>query len=282
MDLSIVIINHNTRLLTTQTIESIIATSPEITYEIIVVDNSSVVEEYYTASHPFVTVLGQVENRGFAHGCNTGAAIAKGKYILFLNSDTIMQKNTLDASVSYMKQNPQIGGLGVQVVLADGNLDHACKRGFPTPWNALCYFSHLDRLFPKISMFNGYRLGHLDRNCIHDVDAVTGAYLMMPADLYRRLGGFDETFFMYGEDLDLCWRIKEADYKVTYYAPVQCVHLKGKSGRASNNPVVQYHFYNAMLIFYKRYYDTRYPKWLTGMIKWAIRRKMPKLDGGAV
>ena len=276
MDLSIIMINHNTKALTTQAIQSIFDTNPQVAFEIIVVDNSTKAEEQYTAQHNSVTVLSNVPNKGFAHGCNTGAAIAKGDYLLFLNSDTIMQPNTLDASVAYMREHADIGGLGVQVVLPDGSLDHACKRGFPTPWNALCYFGKLDRLFPNTARFNGYRLNHLDRNQTHEVDAVTGAYLMMPAKLYRELGGFDENYFMYGEDLDLCWRIKAAEYKVVYYAPVTCLHLKGQSGRANKNAVVQYHFYNAMLIFYDRYYVGKYPHWLTGIIKWAIRKKMPK------
>ena len=282
MDLSIIIINHNTQVLTAQTIQSILDTKPKITYEIIVVDNSTISEEQYSTLIPSVTVLSNVPNKGFAHGCNTGATMAKGDYLLFLNSDTIMQPDTLDASVAYMRQNADVGGMGVQVVLPDGSLDHACKRGFPTPWNALCYFGKLDRLFPKTAMFNGYRLNHLDRNQTHEVDAVTGAYLMMPAKLYRELGGFDETYFMYGEDLDLCWRIKAAGYKVVYYAPVTCLHLKGQSGRAGRNAVVQYHFYNAMLIFYDRYYVGRYPKLLTGAIKWAIRKKMPEIGGAAI
>jgi GT2 family glycosyltransferase len=128
-----------------------------------------------------------------------------------------------------------------------------------------------------VAFFNGYKLGHLDRNKTCAVDAGSGAFLMMPSYLYQQLGGFDETFFMYGEDLDLCWRIKAAGYQVVYYADVKCIHLKGQSGRSSRNDVVQYHFYNAMLIFYDRYYVEHYPKWLTGIIKHVIRRKMPKI-----
>ena len=279
MDLSIIIINHNTKALTAQAIQSIFDTNPQIAYEIIVVDNSNLAEETYTEKQAGVTILSNVDNKGFAHGCNTGAAIAQGEYLLFLNSDTIMQPDTLDASVAYMREHTNIGALGVQVVLPDGSLDHACKRGFPTPWNALCYFSHLDRLFPKAALFNGYRLNHLNRSEIHHVDVITGAYMMMPAKLYQELSGFDETYFMYGEDIDLCWRIKAAGYDIVYYAPVTCLHLKGQSGRASQNAVVQYHFYNAMLIFYDRYYVGRYPRWLTGIIKWAIRKKMPQTGG---
>lgn len=282
MDLSIIMINHNTKTLTAQAITSIVRTNPQISFEIIVVDNSDILEETYHTTQSNVIVLANVENKGFAHGCNTGAAIAKGEYLLFLNSDTIMQPNTLDASVQYLRQNPIVGGLGIQVLLSDGSLDHACRRGFPTPWNAFCYFSHLDKLFPKIPFFNGYRLNHLNQAETHRVDAVTGAYLMMPTELYRTLDGFDETYFMYGEDLDLCWRIKQAGYNVVYYASVTCLHLKGQSGRASYNPVVQYHFYNAMLIFYDRYYVGKYPNWLTNIIKWAIRKKLQLLTGGVV
>ena len=278
MDLSIVIINHNTKKLTEQTVHSILDCNPKMTYEIIVVDNSTCDTERYVEEHDKVIIMPHIENKGFSHGCNTGAAQANGEYILFLNSDTIMQQNALEQSLAYLREHPEIGCLGAQMILEDGSLDHACKRGFPTPWNALCYFGHIDRLFPKIPFFNGYRLNHLDRSQIHQVDAVTGAYMMMPKKLYEQLGGFSETYFMYGEDLDLCWCIKNAGYQVVYYAPATCIHLKGQSGRASKNPVVQYHFYNAMLIFYERYYDNKYPKWLTGIIKWAIRQKMPRLE----
>lgn len=279
LDLSIVMINYNTKKLTEQAIQSILDTKPLCSFEIIIVDNSNQPEQFFTQQFANTKILSGVENRGFAHGCNTGAAVAQGDYLLFLNSDTIMNKNTLDASVEYLQQHTEVGGLGVQVVLQNGELDHACKRGFPTPWNAFCYFSHLDRLFSKVACLNGYRLNHLDRNKIHQVDAVTGAYLLMPAKLYRQLGGFDEIFFMYGEDLDLCWKIKAAGYQVVYYPFVTCLHLKGQSGKAASNPLVKYHFYNAMLIFYNRYYQTRYPKWLTGIVEWVIRKKMPRLDG---
>ena len=278
MDLSIIIINHNTKNLTNQTVESIFATKPEIDFEIIVVDNSTKEAERYQCERERVKVLSNVPNKGFAHGCNTGFQIATGEYVLFLNSDTIMQKDTLDKSVRYMKKHKEVGGLSVQVVLQDGSLDHGCKRGFPTPWNSFCYFSHLDRLFPKAALFNGYKLGHLDRNKTYQIDAGTGAYLMMPGKLYKHLNGFDETFFMYGEDIDLCWRIKAAGYQVIYYADVKCLHLKGQSGKSAKNEFVQYHFYNAMLIFYDRYYTDKYPRWLTGMIKFIIKRKMPQID----
>lgn len=276
IELSIVMINHNTKKMTEAAIDSILDASPIIAYEVIVVDNSTEEQQTVTYQHENVKILSNIENKGFAHGCNIGAKAAEGEYLLFLNSDTIMHRNTLEFSLDYFKQHDEIGGLGVRLLLENGQLDHACKRGFPTPWNSFCYFTKLDKLFPHTALFNGYRLGHLDEFQIYEVDAVNGAYLLMSASLYWQLGGFDETFFMYGEDLDLCYKIKRAGFHVVYYPEVTCTHLKGQSGRKSKNTMVQYHFYQAMLIFYERYYEDVYPKLLTSCIKWVLRKKMGK------
>lgn len=274
MDLSIIMINHNTKALTIQAIESILTSGTVYSYEIIVVDNSDKKEEKVTYDDPHVVILPNVDNKGFAHGCNTGVAVARGEYYLFLNSDTIMQPDTLDMSLLYMKTHKKVGGFGVKLVLADGTLDHACRRGFPTPWNALCYFSKIDRLFPKVKAFNGYCLRYLSDTTMHEIDAVNGAYLLMPKEVYEKTGGFDETFFMYGEDLDLCYKIHLAGYKVVYDPLLTCIHLKGKSGRASKNPFVQYHFYNAMLIFYERYYSGKYSGFISRLVKMVLKRKV--------
>ena len=274
MDLSIIMINHNTKALTIQAIESILTSATVYSYEIIVVDNSDKTEEKVVYDDPHVVVLPDVENKGFAHGCNAGVAVARGEYYLFLNSDTIMQPDTLDMSLLYMKTHKQVGGFGVKLVLADGTLDHACRRGFPTPWNALCYFSKIDRLFPKVRAFNGYCLRYLSDDTMHEIDAVNGAYLLMPKGVYEKTGGFDEVFFMYGEDLDLCYKIHLAGYKVVYDPLLTCIHLKGKSGRASKNPFVQYHFYNAMLIFYERYYSGKYSGLISRLVKMVLKRKV--------
>lgn len=274
MDLSIIMINHNTKNLTEQAIASILQTGTVYSYEIIVVDNSDKPEEKVVYQDPHVVILPDVENKGFAHGCNAGVAVARGEYYLFLNSDTIMQPDTLDMSLLYMKTHKAVGGFGVKLVLADGTLDHACRRGFPTPWNALCYFSKIDRVFPKAKVFNGYCLRYLSDSTMHEIDAVNGAYLLMPKSVYEQTGGFDETFFMYGEDLDLCYKIHLAGYKVVYDPLLTCTHLKGKSGRASKNPFVQYHFYNAMLIFYERYYSGKYGGPIGWLVKMVLKRKV--------
>lgn len=280
MDLSIIMINHNTKKLTEQAIDSILQSGVSCDYEIIVVDNSDKAEEKYQCHDEHVLVLSDVENKGFAHGCNAGVRVAKGEYYLFLNSDTIMQPDTLNASLEYLRRHKDVGGFGVRLLLADGTLDHACRRGFPTPWNALCYFSKIDRLFPKIKAINGYCLRYLSDDQLHEIDAVNGAYLMMPRQVYEKTGGFDETFFMYGEDLDLCYKIHLAGYKVVYDPLLTCIHLKGKSGRASKNPLVQYHFYNAMLIFYDRYYSGKYGGVTSKLVKMVLRRKVRQYRTG--
>lgn len=279
MQLSIIIINHNTLALTTQTVNSIINAQPQIDYEIIIVDNSTEPTQIF---HPALNaekvtkVLANVPNKGFSHGCNIGAENAHGQYLLFLNSDTIMYPYTLEKSLAYIKQNKNIGALGVKTLLADGTLDKACKRGFPTPFNAICYFTKLDQLFPKIKVFNRYHLTYLSPNETHKIDAIAGAYLMLPTKLYHELGGFDETFFMYGEDLDLCYRIKAAGYDIVYYADAYITHLKGKSVTQSNNKLMKYHFYNAMRLFYDKHYKEAYPcivSWGIYLVLWFLKAK---------
>ena len=276
MDLSIIMINHNTRELTNQAIKSILESELECSYEIIVVDNSDRINEKIEYKDSHVKILSDVENRGFAHGCNQGVLAASGIYYLFLNSDTVMHKKTIDRSLCFLKKHPDVGGLGVKLIKADGTLDHACRRGFPTPWNAFCYFCKLDRVFPKIKLFNGYCLRYLDDKSIHEIDAVNGAYLMMPSKVFNVVGGWDETFFMYGEDLDLCFKIHKYGYKIVYDPRLTCTHLKGKSGRDSSNPIVQYHFYNAMIIFYQRYYSQKYCKFISKVIIEFLKNKANK------
>ena len=220
MDLSIVIVNYNTRILTTQTVKSVIASTRGIDYEIIVVDNSSKVSEYFEMEDKRIKILSKVDNKGFGHACNIGANIAIGRYILFLNSDTIMSDGTLKGAVEYMDMHSDIGCLGIKTLLKDGSFDHGCKRGFPTPFNSLCYVLKLDKMFPKIQKFGGYTLNYLSPDETNEVDSVSGAFMLIPRRVIGKVGLFDESIFMYGEDIDLCYRIKQAGFKVVYYADV--------------------------------------------------------------
>lgn len=270
MDLSIVIVNYNTRILTAQTVKSIIATTRGIDYEIIVVDNSSKVSEYFEMEDKHIKILSKVDNKGFGHACNIGANIAIGRYILFLNSDTIMSEGTLKGAVEYMDMHGDIGCLGIKTLLKDGSFDHGCKRGFPTPFNSLCYVLKLDKLFPKIQKFGGYTLNYLSPDETNEVDSVSGAFMLIPKRVIGKVGLFDESIFMYGEDIDLCYRIKRAGFKVVYYADVSMTHLKGQSGLHTKNALVIKHFHDGIKRFYDMYYRDKHNAAVTFLMHLAI------------
>lgn len=281
MDLSVILINHNTKQLATQTVESILSTVHRFSYEILVADNSSKEEEVFSSSNPRVRVFDHLPNRGFGYACNEVAQKAVGNYLLFLNSDTILHESTLDEAMAYIISDNSIGMVGVRQLLPDGRLDHGCKRGFPTPMTSLWYFAGFDRLFSNSKRFGWYRQTFIQQDAIADVECVSGAFMLLPKRLFNEVGGFDEQFFMYSEDVDLCYRIKELGYRIVYFGKVSFVHLKGQSG--IDNPKILFHFYDSMRIFYDKHYQKKYPWIVTKMVHLAIdakyrlaRRKLPK------
>jgi len=273
MNLSIIIVNYNTKELTNQTIDSIIKHTIDIDYEIIVVDNSTDKTQQCSYKNQHVKVILDVENHGFGHACNIGAYNSIGQYLLFLNSDTLIIDESLSKCVKYMNENKNTGVLGARILLSDGSLDHGCKRGFPTPSAALYYYIGLDRKYPKSKEYGAYRQTFLNEFETNEVDSVSGAFLMISKELFDNIKGFDETFFMYGEDLDLCFRIKEKDYKVIYFADAVITHLKGQSGLHKSSKIVIYHFYNAMILFYDKHYKNRYNFFITFLVYSAIKIK---------
>lgn len=273
MDLSIIMINFNTKKLTEQAVASIFQCSPKISFEIIIVDNSSDETQRYDMNQDGVCIFSHIANKGFGNACNFGAEKASGRYLLFLNSDTIMHKETLEQCVSYLDNHNRVGALGERTLLEDGTLDHACKRGFPTPSASFYYFIGLDKKHPKSHKLGAYRQTFLDEHSVGEVDAVAGSFLMMPANIFQGIGGFDESFFMYGEDLDLCYRIKEKGYQIVYYGQASITHLKGQSGLHTKSKIVIYHFYNAMQIFYKKHYRKKYRLLVSAAVFFAIKLK---------
>ena len=273
MDLSIIIVNFNTRDLTHQTIDSIINNTEEIDYEIIVVDNSTERNQQCTYNNKYVKILLDVENHGFGHACNVGAKESKGKYLLFLNSDTLIHDNSLMMCVRYMNNDSKIGVLGARILLKDGTLDHGCKRGFPTPGAAFYYYAGFDKKYPDSKKYGAYRQTFLKESDTNEVDSVSGAFLMISKTLFENINGFDESFFMYGEDLDLCYRVKEKGYKVVYYSDAVITHLKGQSGLHKSSKIVIFHFYNAMILFYNKHYKDKYNFIITIVVCIAVKVK---------
>ena len=270
MDLSIVVINHNTPEVTKKTLISIRETIPLSEYEIILVDNSS--DETRKIDPALAEHCLFIENRGFANACNAGAAVASGNLLLFLNSDVLLSEGAVDGCVALMQGDPSIGICGIRTVLPDGTLDAGCKRGFPTPWASFCYFAHLDRLFPKSKWFGRYHMTYLDDVHTHDVECVSGAFLMIGRDLFASLAGFDEIFFMYGEDVDLCYRTAAAGKRVVYFAGATVTHCKGGSTSRNNSDRLIIAEHDAMRLFYEKHYAKKYPA-LNSLIRSAISVK---------
>jgi len=275
IDLTIIIVNYNTKDLLENTIQSVIDTIQSIKYEIVVVDNSSSDGsiELVKKKYPQVNLIENKDNLGFPKANNIGIKKAVGRYILLLNSDTKVLEMCIEKCVEYMDSNIEVGALGCKLVLANGNLDHACKRGFPTPEASLYYILKLHKLFPDSKKFGQYTLNYLPINEINEVDALTGAFMMVRKEVISKVGLLDETFFMYGEDLDWCFRIKEAGYMVIYYPEATTIHYKGGSSKRRRYKTI-YEFHRAMYIFYNKHYRYKYNFIVTGIVIAAITVKM--------
>ncbi|CAN7722525.1 glycosyltransferase family 2 protein [Paenibacillus sp. LjRoot153] len=266
MDLSIIIVNYKTQDLTLACIASVFVSTTTYNYEIILVDNASndgTPEEVNDRFPPVVTIT-NADNVGFSRANNQGIRIAKGRYVLLLNSDTIVQQDTLQTMLHFMDENPIVGASGCKIVLPDGSLDKACKRGFPTPSASFYYAFGFAKLFPKIHRFNQYQLGYLDPDQQYPIDSLVGAFMLVRRETIEQVGMLDEEFFMYGEDIDWCYRIKEAGWVNYYYPKTQIVHHKGASSRRKPYKII-YEFHRAMILFHNKHYRKKY-SWLTNAI----------------
>ncbi|WP_019635720.1 glycosyltransferase family 2 protein [Paenibacillus fonticola] len=263
MDLSIIIVNYNTCRLTLDCLQSVFDSETAYQYEVLVVDNASADDSVEAISHEFpqVVLMANQENTGFAKANNQAMEAAKGRYILLLNSDTIVQPNTLETMVSLMDNRPDLGASGCKIILPDGSLDKACRRGFPTPSASFYYAFGISRLFPDNPKFNQYQLGYLDPDEAYPVDCLMGAFMLVRRETIEQIGGLDETFFMYGEDVDWCYRIKEAGWGIHYEPATYIVHYKGASSRRKPFKII-YEFHRAMWVFHRKHYKRRY-SWLT-------------------
>jgi len=275
MDLSIIIVNYNTSKLIIQALNSVYKNSKNINFEIIVVDNASKDDsvEMIKKHFPQVILIQNNENLGFSKANNIAIKRSIGEYILLLNSDTIVMEDTLEKMIKYMNDNPDVGASGCKVVLPDGSLDKACKRSFPTPQNALYNALKLDRLFPQSKVFGEYNLTYLDENEIHDVDCLVGAFMMVRREVIEQVGLLDEDFFMYGEDIDWCYRIKQAGWRIVYYPKTKIIHYKGGSSKKKNTKII-YEFHKAMYLFFEKHYKDRYSILLRYVVYLGIFSKM--------
>jgi len=254
LDLSIIIVNFNVKEFLQNLLNSIDKASSNISKEIIVIDNASddgsveVIKEKF----PSVKLLENKINVGFGRANNQGLAIAKGKYILFINPDSIVSEDTLEKMISFFESHSDCGLAGCKILNSDGTLQLACRRSFPGPWTSFTKVTGLSNLFPRSKIFARYNLTYLDENKTYEVDAVSGSFMMIRKEVYEKTSGFDEQFFMYGEDLDLCYRVQKNNYKVFYVHDTQIIHYKGESTKRSNLDETKL-FYDAMHLFVKKH-----------------------------
>jgi GT2 family glycosyltransferase len=226
--------------------------------ETIVVDNDSVdgSVEHIRHHFPEVRLIANADNRGFARANNQAIREARGKYVLLLNPDTILEKDTLTQCFGFMEKKPGCGAVGVKMIDGEGKFLPESKRGFPTPFTSLMRLTGLSRLFPESRIFNQYNLGYLDEDEINEVDVLCGAFMFIRKEALDRVGLLDEAFFMYGEDIDLSYRIQQGGYRIFYLPTTTIVHFKGESTKKSS---LRYYstFYSAMAIFAKKHYGGR-------------------------
>ena len=280
-DSAIIIVNYNTRQLLDDCLESIYrADAPGGGLQVIVVDNASVDDsmDMVAKKYPGVIAIKNSENLGFAKANNIGVNAADARYVLFLNSDTVIKRYSLVKPLKYLKTHPRVGAVTIKLYLKDGTIDYDNHRGYPTPWTSISKFLGLAKLFPGSTFFNGYHLGFRKLDKIHQIPVAAGSYLMMPTKLFKDIGMWDETYFFYGEDIDLCYRINEADYKIIYYPKVSTLHLRGASSGLrkenaktavsdkANRIKIAKASAKAWKIFYRKFYSKRYPFFVTALV----------------
>ena len=253
MKLSIIIVNYNVKYFLEQCLDSVCLATKNIEAEIVVVDNRSSDDsiEYLKPLFPDVLFIENQENVGFSKANNQAIAQAQGEYILLLNPDTVIGENSLTNVCRFMEENPQAGALGVKMLDGYGQFLPESKRGFPSPWNSFCKLTGLSKLFPYSKRFGKYHLKYLDKNIIHPVDILAGAFMLVRKKAIDKTGYLDERFFMYGEDIDWSYRISRSGY-TNYYFPEPIIHYKGESTKKDIKYVK--HFYEAMLIFFNKHY----------------------------
>ena len=211
--------NYNVRDLLENTLHSVIDSLRHIEGEIFVVDNASDdgSVEMLRARFPMITVIANNENLGFAKANNQALQRSRGKYFLILNPDTLLQEDTITTMLRFLDENPDVGIAGSKIIQPDGTIEPACRRSFPSPWVSFTKLAGLSNLFPKSRFFGKYNLTYLSDDETYEVDAISGCFMMIRRDVYDEIGGFDESYFMYGEDLDLCYRTQKAGWKIYYH-----------------------------------------------------------------
>ncbi len=294
MDISVVIVSYNVSSFLDQALTTLKDSAQGLDYEVYVVDNASTDESVSMIrdKHSLVKLIENDSNVGFARANNQALKKVNGRYVLLLNPDTVLRRDTLKTMISFLDEHTDAGIAGCKVLNPDGTLQLACRRGFPTPGVAFFKMIGLSDLFPKSKTFGAYNLTYLDPDSLAEVDAVSGSFMMIRKEVIDKVGFLDENFFMYGEDLDICYRAKQAGWKVFYMPQTEIIHFKGESTKTVPTLKNRRDFFKAIHIFVDKHYAGRtrlFPTWLlsTGIyfkMAWVyghnmlIRLKQPIVD----
>lgn len=264
MKLSIILVLYNARDVIEVTLDAIYGSQVSFPYEVIMVDNKSpddavsLIQKKYL-SNPEIAAKTKLilhpTNAGFGIGNNVGMAESIGEYILLLNTDTKLSPENLQTMVTFMESRPDVGAATCKLVMSNGQIDLASRRSEPNLLRSFYRLFGLQKLFPKV--FGGYNILHADPNLESEIDSCSGAYMMMRRAAYEATGGFDERFFMYGEDLDLCHEIRSAGFKIWWYPKTTCLHFRGQSTKKTAQKMLKA-FYQANWIYYKKWYSAKY------------------------
>ncbi|MDI1354029.1 MAG: glycosyltransferase [bacterium] len=271
LKLSVIIVNYNVKHFLEQCLFSVFKALKGIDSEVFVVDNNSVDGSLALLREKFaqVKIISNNQNLGFSRANNQAIRLATGKYVLLLNPDTVVQEDTFSQTLAFMDSHPDAGGLGIKMLDGKGAFLPESKRGLPTPEVAFYKIFGLAKLFPASKKFGQYHLTYLNKNANHEVDVLSGAFMLIRKETLDKIGLLDETFFMYGEDIDLSYRITQAGYKNYYFAGSSIIHYKGESTKKSSvNYVIV--FYKAMAIFAKKHFSQKNARLFNLLIHLAI------------
>jgi GT2 family glycosyltransferase len=271
MQLSVIIVNYNVKHFLEQCLYSVRRAANNLQVEIIVVDNRSEDNSpaYLQPLFPEIRFLDNQQNLGFSKACNQGLKFSNGNYVLFLNPDTIVAEDCFIKCIEFFESHPDAGALGIKMLDGAGRFLKESKRSFPSPSAALYKLFGLSKIFPRSKVFSKYHLGNLNPDQTNEIDVLAGAFMMIKKEVLDKTGGFDETFFMYGEDVDLSYRIQKAGYKNYYFAGSSIIHFKGESTRKGTLNYIRM-FYNAMSIFVRKQYGGSRAKLFNFLVHSAI------------
>ena len=279
-DLEIILVSYNSQFWLKKTLRSLrehFLRKTALLVKVTVVDNGSSDDSVTMLKKAFswVKLIELGENKGFAVANNAALKDATAHFVMLLNSDVELTPDSrIDAAVAHLRAHPGIGILTPRIEFTTGELDPACHRGEPTIWAALTYFLGLEKVFPKTQLFGQYHQGYKDITTIHEVDACSGAALLIRTPALKKIGLLDERFFMYAEDLDWCRRFREAGYTICFFPDASVIHHKYKSGIKNSSQSIarntRRHFYDTMLQYYDKYYGDTYPNFVRRLIKYFI------------